>query len=293
VDGYIIDLRNNPGGIFEEAITIASYFLDDENAHVAETVRYTDSETSRNIIDTVWSVTTLPSESFHTFPRHAWGLTSRPLVLLTNHGSASASEVMAGALQVCRAALERKGSQTDKELEGAIPCDASVAEFGLERTSIHTRHSSTCCSTSDLDELLPHPSASCYLDDRIQDRMHCMHHSTCSAQIVVSGFNWSCILQDHQRSTVIGEQTFGKGVVQYFFRMEDGSGLKLTVAKYLTPHFHDVALQGGIHPDIFCRDTPKALLPSEGLMDQCVKQGLRYMRVHSSNGGFGRLHASR
>jgi hypothetical protein len=104
---------------------------------------------------------------------------------------------------------------------------------------------------------------------------------------------WKCIVQDHQRGAVIGEQTFGKGVVQYFFRMEDGSGLKLTVAKYLTPNFHDVALQGGLHPDILCTDTPKALLPSEGLMDQCVKQGLRYLRVHGNGGGFGRLHASR
>jgi carboxyl-terminal processing protease len=106
VGGYIIDLRNNPGGIFEEAITIASYFLDDDNARIAETVRYMDSESNRNIIDTVWAVATLPSEAFHAFPRHAWGLTSRPLVLLTNHGSASASEVMAGALQVSFVALD-------------------------------------------------------------------------------------------------------------------------------------------------------------------------------------------
>jgi Peptidase family S41 len=60
-------------------------------------------------------------------------------------------------------------------------------------------------------------------------------------------------LQDNRRAVVIGERTFGKGVVQFFFRMDDGSGIKLTVAKYLTPKMHDVALDGGIDPDLICR----------------------------------------
>jgi carboxyl-terminal processing protease len=38
-------------------------------------------------------------------------------------------------------------------------------------------------------------------------------------------------VQDNGRGEVFGERTFGKGVVQYFFQMSDGSGLKLTVAK--------------------------------------------------------------
>jgi C-terminal processing protease CtpA/Prc len=102
VDGYIIDLRNNPGGVFEEAIAIASYFLTSQDpsgrdTHIVETVRYTDSTTHRDLIDNAWTVGTLPSELF---PPPAAGLTTRPVVLLTNGGTASASEVMAGALQV-------------------------------------------------------------------------------------------------------------------------------------------------------------------------------------------------
>ena len=43
-------------------------------------------------------------------------------------------------------------------------------------------------------------------------------------------------LQDRGRATLIGETTFGKGVVQTFMDLSDGSGLKLTIAKWLTPN---------------------------------------------------------
>ena len=40
---------------------------------------------------------------------------------------------------------------------------------------------------------------------------------------------------------MVGEKTFGKGVVQYYFPMDDaGSGLKVTVSKYLTPSGYDI-----------------------------------------------------
>jgi carboxyl-terminal processing protease len=78
---------------------------------------------------------------------------------------------------------------------------------------------------------------------------------------------------------IIGEPTFGKGVVQYFFRMDDGSGVKLTVAKYLTPNYHDVTLKGGIGPDLVCHDNPHGLLPNQ-IPDLCIKQGLRYTGHH-------------
>ena len=43
------------------------------------------------------------------------------------------------------------------------------------------------------------------------------------------------------RAVVVGQKTFGKGVVQYYFPMDDsGSGLKVTVAKYLTPGGYDI-----------------------------------------------------
>jgi carboxyl-terminal processing protease len=50
------------------------------------------------------------------------------------------------------------------------------------------------------------------------------------------------------RTMLIGETTFGKGVVQTFMDLSDGSGLKLTIAKWLTPNGRWI--QGtGLAPD--------------------------------------------
>jgi carboxyl-terminal processing protease len=68
---------------------------------------------------------------------------------------------------------------------------------------------------------------------------------TASAAEIVSG-----CLQDLHRAVVLGEKTFGKGSVQTIFPLDDGSALKLTVAKYYTPS-HKVIHQHGITPDIF------------------------------------------
>ena len=65
-----------------------------------------------------------------------------------------------------------------------------------------------------------------------------------SAAEIVTG-----CLQDLHRAVVLGEKTFGKGSVQSIFPLEDGSALKLTVAKYFTPS-HKVIHEHGITPDI-------------------------------------------
>jgi len=66
-----------------------------------------------------------------------------------------------------------------------------------------------------------------------------------SAAEIVTG-----CLQDLHRAVILGEKTFGKGSVQTIFPLDDGSALKLTVAKYYTPS-HKVIHQQGITPDIF------------------------------------------
>ncbi len=43
-------------------------------------------------------------------------------------------------------------------------------------------------------------------------------------------------LQDHRRATIVGEPTFGKGLVQSVFELSEGAGLALTTAVYLTPN---------------------------------------------------------
>lgn len=56
-------------------------------------------------------------------------------------------------------------------------------------------------------------------------------------------------LKDHKKATVIGEKTFGKGIVQTVYPFSDGSGISITTAKYYTPSgvcIHNI----GIEPDI-------------------------------------------
>lgn len=68
--------------------------------------------------------------------------------------------------------------------------------------------------------------------------------NSASASEIVAG-----ALRNRDRAVIIGERTFGKGSVQHLFDHDDGSRLKLTVAKYLTPG--DRSIQAvGIPPDI-------------------------------------------
>ena len=56
-------------------------------------------------------------------------------------------------------------------------------------------------------------------------------------------------VQDYGIGTIVGMTTFGKGIVQKIFYLSDGTGLKLTVAKYYTPKGHDIHKKG-IRPDV-------------------------------------------
>lgn len=130
VDAYVLDLRNNPGGLLSAGIDIARFWLD------TGTIVYTVDR--RGVLDS--------------FDATESALTGAPLVVLVNEGTASASEILAGALQ------------------------------------------------------------------------------------------------DNHRAQLIGNTTFGKGLIQSLFDLSDGSGLVVTVAKYETPNHHDIN-RAGIRPD--------------------------------------------
>lgn len=68
-------------------------------------------------------------------------------------------------------------------------------------------------------------------------------HSASAAEILAGA------IKDHKVGTLVGTTSFGKGVVQTVFPLDNGAGLKLTTARYLTPNKHDINKKG-IKPDV-------------------------------------------
>jgi carboxyl-terminal processing protease len=83
-----------------------------------------------------------------------------------------------------------------------------------------------------------------------------------SAAEIVAG-----ALQDHGRALIVGTPTFGKGSVQTVIELEDGSGLKLTIARYFTPKHRSI--QGkGITPDVVVGENPPAVAEETGKLHE-------------------------
>ena len=79
IKGYVLDLRNNPGGLLNQAINITDFFLED--GEIVSTKGRKSSETRKF------------------FARKGDEVKGKPIVVLINNGSASASEIFAGALK--------------------------------------------------------------------------------------------------------------------------------------------------------------------------------------------------
>ncbi len=77
-----------------------------------------------------------------------------------------------------------------------------------------------------------------------------VNQGTASASEILSG-----ALHDNGRATLVGDRTFGKGLIQSLFSLSDGSGLAVTIARYETPNHTDINRQG-ITPDQIVKLNP-------------------------------------
>jgi carboxyl-terminal processing protease len=85
-----------------------------------------------------------------------------------------------------------------------------------------------------------------------------INKGSASASEITSG-----ALRDNGRATLVGQTTFGKGLVQGINKLEDGSGVNVTIAKYLTPNDTDINKKG-IGPDVVVELTDKELKDHKG-----------------------------
>lgn len=79
-------------------------------------------------------------------------------------------------------------------------------------------------------------------------------------------------IKDHQRGKIVGEKTFGKGTVQQYENLSDGSSVKITVAKWLTPNGSNID-KDGIVPDIEEKEPDNALFNEDDpLISRAIKE---------------------
>ena len=87
-----------------------------------------------------------------------------------------------------------------------------------------------------------------------------VNENSASASEILSG-----ALKDRKRAKVIGEKTFGKGIVQKLFPLNDGSGAKITISEYHTPSGAKIN-KVGVSPDIEAtNDNPDLEIKEENL----------------------------
>lgn len=106
---------------------------------------------------------------------------------------------------------------------------------------------------------------------------------TASASEITSG-----AIQDSSVGTIIGTKTFGKGVVQTIYPLPDGSAIKVTTARYLTPRNRDIN-HLGITPDIVVSENKHAQFGAPAKDDQLTRAieylNARLARQSAENSG--------
>lgn len=111
--GLILDLRNNPGGLLDSAIQVSDAFLGNDKSGKQELIVYTEGR--------------LPGSKFTALANPGDVLDNAPIVVLINNGSASASEIVAGALKDNKRALILGTKSFGKgSVQTVLPLDAKT-----------------------------------------------------------------------------------------------------------------------------------------------------------------------
>lgn len=136
-----------------------------------------------------------------------------------------------------------------------------LEEEGMEKLIVDVRNNPGGMLTSVceiLDQMLPE-GLMVYTEDKEGNRSEYSsdeeHQFTKPLAVLVNENSASAseifagAIQDYDLGTIVGTTTYGKGIVQTTYSLEDGSALKLTTAKYYTPGGNDIH-EKGITPDV-------------------------------------------
>ena len=147
---------------------------------------------------------------------------------------------------------------TEAQFSNAL---ADLEEQGMEKLIIDLRNNpggvlGTVCNM--LEQILP-KGLIVYTEDKNGNRTEYKsdgsHEFKKPLAVLVNGNSASAseifagAVKDYGIGTLVGTKTFGKGIVQRIISLNDGTGIKLTVAKYFTPKGNDIH-QVGIEPDV-------------------------------------------
>jgi len=82
-------------------------------------------------------------------------------------------------------------------------------------------------------------------------------------------------LKDHKKATIVGERTYGKGVIQELLTLSDGSGIKVTVEEYYTPNRNKI--NGvGITPDVKIASSQSIIIDME--QDTQLQEAIKILK---------------